>query len=84
MMNKIIKELNSRGYKAESTTTIKNGIEKFGVIVGEGVVRPVIYPNLELAMDECVKEIINIYEHTPKMDDEIHKTISWEYAKDNL
>lgn len=84
MMNKIIKELNSRGYKAESTTTIKNGIEKSGVIVGEGVVRPVIYPNLELAMDECVKEIINIYEHTPKMDDEIHKTISWEYAKDNL
>ena len=84
MMNEIIKELNDRGYKAESTITIKNGIEKFGVIVGEGLVRPVIYPNLDLTIDECVKEIIDIYEHTPKMDDEIRKTTSWEYAKDNL
>jgi hypothetical protein len=27
-MNKIIAELNNRGYKAESTTVVKNGIEK--------------------------------------------------------
>lgn len=85
MMNEIIKELNNRGYKAESTITIKNGIEKLGVIIGEGLAKLIIYPNLDLTIDECVKEIINIYEHTPKMDTEgIRKTISWKYAKDNL
>ena len=30
MMNEIIMELNNRGYKAESTTVIKNGVEKVG------------------------------------------------------
>ena len=30
MMNEIIMELNNRGYKAESTTVVKNGVEKVG------------------------------------------------------
>lgn len=28
MMNEIIMELNNRGYKAESTTVVENGVEK--------------------------------------------------------
>lgn len=36
MMNEIIAELNNRGYKAESTTVVKNGVEKVGIIIGEG------------------------------------------------
>ena len=48
MMNEIIMELNNRGYKAESTTVVENGVEKVGVIIGEGTIRPTIYPNLNV------------------------------------
>ena len=64
MMNEISMELNNRGYKAESTTVVKNGVEKVGVIIGEGTIRPTIYPNLNHTVNECVSEIINTYENT--------------------
>ena len=84
MMNKIIAELNNRGYKAESTTVVKNGIEKVGIIIGEGTIRPTIYPDLNYTVDECVSEIINIYENIPKMDINTDKIVKWDYAKNNL
>ena len=84
MMNEIIMELNNRGYKAESTTVVKNGVEKVGVIIGEGTIRPTIYPNLNLTVNECVSEIINTYENSPKMDINTDKIIKWDYAKNNL
>lgn len=84
MMNKIIAELNNRGYKAESTTVVKNGVEKVGIIIGEGTIRPTIYPDLNYTVDECVSEIINIYENIPKMDINTDKIVKWDYAKNNL
>lgn len=84
MMNEIIMELNNRGYKAESTTVVKNGVEKVGVIIGEGTIRPTIYPNLNLTVNECVSGIINTYENAPKMDINTDKIIKWDYAKNNL
>lgn len=84
MMNEIIMELNNRGYKAESTTVVKNGIEKVGIIIGEGTIRPTIYPDLNYTVDECVSEIINIYENIPKMDINTDKIVKWDYAKNNL
>lgn len=83
-MNKIIAELNNRGYKAESTTVVKNGIEKVGIIIGEGTIRPTIYPNLNLTVNECVSEIINTYENTQKIDINTDKIVKWDYAKNNL
>lgn len=84
MMNKIIAELNNRGYKAESTTVVKNGVEKVGVIIGEGTIRPTIYPNLNLTVNECVSEIINTYENVPKMNINVNEVTNWEYVKNNL
>ena len=84
MMNEIIMELNNRGYKAESTTVVENGVEKVGVIIGEGTIRPTIYPNLNLIVNECVNEIINTYENAPKMDINTDKITKWDYAKNNL
>ncbi len=84
MMNEIIMELNNRGYKAESTTVVKNGVEKVGVIIGEGTIRPIIYPNLNLTVDECIREIINTYENVPKMNININEVTNWEYVKNNL
>lgn len=84
MMNEIIMELNNRGYKAESTTVVKNGVEKVGVIIGEGTIRPIIYPNLNLTVNECIREIINTYENVPKMNININEVTNWEYVKNNL
>ena len=84
MMNEIIMELNNRGYKAESTTVVKNGIEKVGIIIGEGTIRPTIYPDLNYTVDECVSEIINTYENTKKIDINTDKIVKWDYAKNNL
>lgn len=81
-INKIISELNKRGYKAEKITVVKNGIEKIGVIIGDGSVRPTVYPNLDSSIEECLKEIVNAYKNTPKFD--VNEITSWEYAKDRL
>lgn len=84
MINEIIAELNNRGYKAESVTVVKNGIEKVGIVIGEGIIRPTIYPNLNHTVNECVSEIINTYENTPKMNINTDKIVKWDYVKNNL
>lgn len=84
MMNEIIAELNNRGYKAESVTVVKNGIEKVGIVIGKGIIRPTIYPNLNHTVNECVSEIINTYENTPKMNINTDKIVKWDYVKNNL
>lgn len=84
MINEIIMELNNRGYKAESVTVVKNGIEKVGIIIGEGIIRPTIYPDLNHTVDECVSEIINTYENAPKIDINMDKIAKWDYVKNNL
>lgn len=83
MMNEIIMELNNRGYKAESVTVVKR-IEKVGIVIGEGIIRPTIYPNLNHTVNECVSEIINTYENTPKMNINTDKIVKWDYVKNNL
>ena len=63
MLNKITMELKNRGYNAEITTVVKNGVEKKGITIGDGNIKPTIYPDLTKTLDECVNEIINIYEN---------------------
>ena len=84
MLNKIIMELKNRGYNAEITTVVKNGVEKKGITIGNGNIKPTIYPDLTKTLDECVNEIINTYENTPENSYDVGKITSWEYAKDNL
>lgn len=84
MLNKITMELKNRGYNAEITTVVKNGVEKKGITIGDGNIKPTIYPDLTKTLDECVNEIINIYENTPENPYDVSKITSWEYAKDNL
>lgn len=88
MMNTIICELNERGYCAEIKKISKNGVEKTGVIIGEGEVRPTIYIDdllaENIALHEIVSKIIDIYENAPDIDFEVAEISSWEYAKKNL
>lgn len=84
MLNNIIMELKNRGYNTEITTVVKNGVEKKGITIGNGNIKPTIYPDLTKTLDECVDEIINTYENTPENPYDVSKITSWEYVKDNL
>lgn len=84
MLNNITMELKNRGYNAEITTVVKNGVEKKGISIGNGNIRPTIYPDLTKTLDECVNEIINTYENMTENLYDVSKITSWEYAKDNL
>ena len=41
--NDIIRELQRRGYKAESRDNIKNGVVFEGVVIGDNQIAPIIY-----------------------------------------
>ena len=62
--NKMAEMINARGIKAEIMTKNTNGIEKIGICIGEGNVRPTIYPRLDMVddFDKAVDEIISDYE----------------------
>lgn len=60
MINKVIDELEKRGYKAETKVISKDGIEKSGIIIGEGTIRPIIYPSFKdgASVNDIVDETI--------------------------
>lgn len=91
MLNEIIIKLQEKGYSAEVTTTIKNGVKKTGIIIGTGNIRPIFYVDgfMKSGMnaEAAVKEIVNLYEKEaydlqPKFDLDAIKT--WDYAKNHL
>ena len=83
MSNLIIEKLKEKGYYAEMTRTSKNGIEQTGIIIGKSSVRGIIYPDMSLAIDDCVEDIIRTYEST-KIPDIDHEIFTWDFAKDNV
>lgn len=82
-MNEVVMRLRSRGYVAEETIVVKNGVEKLGVVIGEGKCKPVIYPTRE-TVEECVDEIVGIYEDCVIQQNYDDTILSWEYAQDHL
>ena len=55
-MKALVKELNNRGYVAEEKDVVKNGVTLHGIMVGEGDVRPVIYPDPNTTADEIISQ----------------------------
>lgn len=55
-MKALIRELNNRGYAAEAKDVVKNGVTLHGIMVGEGDVRPVIYPGPNTTADEIISQ----------------------------
>lgn len=89
MINKVINELGKRGYKAETKIISKNGIEKSGIIIGEGTIRPIIYPSFKdgASVNDIVEEIIESYkqfERSKNFPFSLHQVMSWDYAKDHM
>lgn len=62
--NKVVEMINARGIKAEIQTKSVNGVESIGITMGDGTVRPTIYPNLDNGMDldKTVDDLIKTYE----------------------
>lgn len=55
-MKALVKELNNRGYMAEEKDVVKNGVTLHGIMVGEGPVKPVIYPEPNTTVDEIIAQ----------------------------
>lgn len=89
MINKVIDELEKRGYKAETKVISKDGIEKSGIIIGEGTIRPIIYPSFKdgVSVNDIVDETIESYkqfERSKNFSFNLRHVMSWDYAKDHL
>lgn len=89
MINKVIDELEKRGYKAETKVISKDGIEKSGIIIGEGTIRPIIYPSFKdgASVNDIVDETIESYkqfERSKNFNFNLRHVMSWDYAKDHL
>lgn len=85
----LIDELKKRGYKAETKVISKNGIEKSGIIIGEGTIRPIIYPSFKdgASVNDIVDETIESYkqfERSKNFNFNLRHVMSWDYAKDHL
>ena len=93
MKEKIIEKLQERGYNAEITNVVKNGVTMCGLTfrTTESNIAPTIYIDSYLdctdgELSGVVDKIIETYkkavEDTPDVD--IDKLMNWEWAKDNL
>ena len=82
-MNEVVMELRNRDYVADVTTVVKNGVEKLGIVMGEGKCKPVIYPTKD-TVEECVNEAISIYKDCAIQQNYDDTISSWEYAQDHL
>ena len=87
----IINELRNRGYVAELTDVIKNGVECHGIIMGNGNIRPTIYVDeyLDYSDDrlyEVVNNVIWTYENSKREPFRVNtqKITDWSYVKNNL
>ena len=64
--NEVVKALENDGYKAETAVINKNGVEKIGITVGNGSIRPTVYPNFEQDVVDIVEMIKKVNaESTP-------------------
>ena len=50
----IAKELNDRGYDAETVAVSKNGISKTGIVIGKRRIRVTFYPSPENSIDYSI------------------------------
>lgn len=85
MLEMIINELNSRGYKAEAHKKIKNGVEIEGIIMLTGSnVQPVMYVHDDLSVLENVDLIIDQYERHKDLNFDINQVLDKEFVLSHL
>lgn len=88
MIETIIKELESKGYKAKIEEVTKNGLKSKMLVIGNDRCRPAFYVESMLSdglsPSDIVTCIIEAIKNTPKLHFDAKEITSWDYAKDNL
>ena len=78
--------INARGIEAEVTEVNKNGVIKVGVILGTGNVRPTMYVNEEINVDDMIDTFIKQFNELPtrNFDDIINDFTNFDKIKDKI
>lgn len=86
-INKIAEIIDEKGYKAVVHEVAKGSTVKMGISLGEGTVRPTIYPDqfeaFELADDEIADKVIELYEKNKTPDFDTSNIMKKDYIKEN-
>lgn len=90
--NDIIRELQRRGYKAESRDNIKNGVVFEGVVIGDNQIAPIIYTKALIEDAEkrgenvynVATKIIEIYEQNADKEIPVDLLLSKEFCLDHV
>ena len=86
-INKIAEIIEEKGYKAVVHEIPKGSIVKMGISIGEGTVRPTIYPDqfeaFELSDDEIADKVIELYEKNKTPNFDTSNIIKEDYVKKN-
>ena len=86
-INKIAEIIEEKGYKAVVHEVTKGSIVKMGISIGEGTVRPTIYPDqfeaFELADEEIADKVIELYEKNKTPNFDTSNIMKDDYVKKN-
>lgn len=89
-MDMIIAQLKEKGYDAVAHDVIKNGVTKHGISIREDRIAPCIYLDdllakvPDIALDDLVAQIINIYENHKSIDIDLDEILSKDYILSHL
>lgn len=86
-INKIAEIIEEKGYKAVVHEIPKGSIVKMGISLGEGTVRPTIYPDqfeaFGLTDDEIADKVIELYEKNKTPNFDTSNIMKKDYVKEN-
>ena len=86
--NKVAEIINARGIEAEVMVKNNNGVEQIGITVGDGTVRPTIYPDFTSNDIESIADhVIDIYSNnrnTPDFSDVVEHFSEFDYVKKDI
>lgn len=85
----LIEQINDLGIKAEKVVINKNGIDRTGITLGDGPIRPTLYPDFEEIDDvkRCAVKMIQAYHEHKNLDgvDELMDILkNWDKAKEYI
>ena len=87
--NGVVEIIKNRGINAETMTKNDNGVTRIGITVGDGNVRPTIYPDfMQNNLENIADHVIEVYEREkgdhPEFEDIISKFDDFDFVKRDI
>lgn len=86
-INNVAEIINQKGYRAEVQEIVKGSSTRTAIVVGDGTVRPTIYPDqfeaFELTDDEIADKVIELYEKNKTPNFDTSNIMKEDYIKEN-